>query len=408
MVDRIFLWYYYVMNFNGLNILYYDSKEITLDNIIWGLLELGANVERSKLKVTLNLPVEEEIEYIKEEVIKYNCVITQNFSVNVAIACFDRCVPYISWIYDSPQVSLYTDHSKYPTNFIFAFDKKQVARLKECGIDNVFHMPLAANMAFSSRIDIKKAEKVKYSTDISFIGQLYRHDYLEDFFSKEPKDILESLSEIVNSKACDWGKGKTIYNSIPSDLADKIYINKGDFDYYKLIEKRFIKETLFIGPMVANKEREVILSLASENFKMTLYTTENDKEYAKQLSDKLRVFGRVKGEEPYKIYASSKLNLNLTLRTIETAVPQRIFDIMSMAGAVISNYQEEAEELFVPDKEILLFDSKEEFLEKADFYLKNYSLLKKIGEAGYRKVREKYNYVSEINSMFDTVINVIG
>lgn len=396
------------MNFSGLKVLYYDSKEITLDNIIWGLLKLGADVERSKLKVTLNVPVDEEIEFIKNEAVKYNCVITQNFSVNVAIACFDRCVPYISWIYDSPQVSLYTEHSKYPTNFIFAFDKRQVGRLKKCGIDNVFHMPLAANMAYASRIDIKKTDLSKYSTDISFIGQLYRHDYLQEFFVRESKEVIDALFDVVDLKACNWTKGNSIYDSISNELDNLISLKESDYDYYKLIEKKFAKETLFIGPMVANREREAILSLASERFKTTLYTTENDKDYAKELFDKAKVFGPVKGEDPYKIYASSKLNLNLTLRTIETAVPQRVFDIMSVGGTVISNYQEEAEELFVPDKEIILFESSEEFVDKAQFYLNHSSLRSKIGLAGYAKVRDKYNYTYALSKMFDIVVDVIG
>ena len=396
------------MNFSGLKVLYYDSKEIALDNIIWGLLELGAGVERSKLKVTLNVPVDEEIEFIKNEAVKYNCVITQNFSVNVAIACFDRCVPYISWIYDSPQVSLYTEHSKYPTNFIFAFDKRQVGRLKKCGIDNVFHMPLAANMAYASRIDIKKTELSKHSTDISFIGQLYRHDYLQEFFVRESKEVIDALFDVVDLKACNWTKGNSIYDSISNELDNLLSLKESDYDYYKLIEKKFAKETLFIGPMVANREREAILSLASESFKTTLYTTENDKDYAKELFDKAKVFGPVNGEDPYKIYASSKLNLNLTLRTIETAVPQRVFDIMSVGGTVISNYQEEAEELFVPDKEIILFESSEEFVDKAKFYLNHSSLRSKIGLAGYAKVRDKYNYTYALSKMFDIVVDVIG
>ena len=396
------------MNFSGLNILYYDSKEINLDNIIWGLLELGAEVERSSLRVTLNLPADSEIEFIKNEVVKYNCVVTQNFSVNVAIACFEKCVPYISWVYDSPQVSLYTEHAKYPTNFIFAFDKAQVSRLKTVGIENVFHMPLAANMAYSSRINISKQDRIRYDADISFIGQLYRLDYLKTYTDNASKEIVDALKKIVGEKAFDWRKGQSIYDTIPNDIVDKVSINDSDFEYFNLIGNKFIKETMLLGPMIANREREGILSSAGEQFKTVLYTKESDKEYAEEALEGVSVFGPVKGEEPYKIYACSKLNLNLTLRTIETAVPQRVFDIMSMGGTVISNYQEEAEELFVPDKEIILFESLEEFVDKTSFYLDHPDVRRKIGERGYKAVKEKYNYVVLLDKMFDIVIKTIG
>lgn len=396
------------MNFKRLSILYYDSKEITLDNIIWGLLELGAEVARSKLKVTLNMPIDEELEYIKHEIVNYNCVVTQNFSVNVAIACFEKCVPYISWVYDSPQVALYTEHSKYPTNFIFAFDKTQVLRLKTCGISNIFHMPLAANMAFSAHVKVTNNETAKYTADISFIGQLYRHDYLIDYISSASKEIVSSLIDIVDEKALDWRKGISIFDSIPADITGKISIKAGDFDYFSLIGDKYIKETMLLGPMIANRERMKLLAEAGEKFKTVFYTSNSDEEYARENLNTVKVFGPVKDEEPYKIYASSKLNLNLTLRTIETAVPQRVFDIMSMGGTVISNYQEEAEELFVPDKEIILFESLEEFKDKAYFYLNHSSLRDKIGLAGYTKVRDKYNYVYALNRMFDIVMEIIG
>ena len=396
------------MNFKGLNILYYDSKEINLDNIIWGLLELGAEVERSALRVTLNMPVDSEIEYIKNEVIKYNCVVTQNFSVNVAIGCFEQGVPYLSWVYDSPQVALYTEYAKYPTNFIFAFDKTQVSRLKAVGIGNIFHMPLAANIAYTSRINIDRQDKVRYNSDISFVGQLYRLDYLKAYTANVSNDVLDNLKKIVNEKALDWGKGQTIYDTIPNDIVEKISINDSDFEYFNLIGNKFIKETMLLGPMIANKEREEILSCSGRKFKTSLYTKDSDKEYAENVLGMVSVFGPVKGETPYKIYACSKLNLNLTLRTIETAVPQRVFDIMSMGGTVISNYQEEAEELFVPDKEIILFESLEEFCEKATFYLNHPDIRRKIGESGYKAVKEKYNYVSALNKMFDIVIKMIG
>jgi len=396
------------MNFNGLNILYYDSKEITLDNIIWGLLQLGADVERSKLKVTLNNPVESEIEYIKKEIVRYNCVMTQNFCVNVAIACYDQCVPYISWVYDSPQVSLYSSHSAYPTNFIFAFDKAQVKRLKECGVANIFHMPLAANMAYVSGINITKDDHYKYSSDISFIGQLYRLEYIEQYIANASNNIVEQLNMIVDKKAFDWNKGVSIYNSFTDQLCKMVSINAGDFDYFSLMDEKYIKETMLLGPLIARKEREGILNLAGAKHKTTFYTKEADVDYSRSNIDKVKTFGPVRGQDPYKIYSSSKLNLNLTLRTIETAVPQRVFDIMSMGGTVISNYQEEAEELFEPDKEIILFSCKEEFLEKAEYYLKHDGFRKKIGEAGYRKVAEKYNYTYALNKMFDVVMAIIG
>ena len=396
------------MDFKELNVLYYDSKTIVLSNIIWGLLQLGAEVERSKLLVSMNTLQEEEVVQIRKEIVKYNCVISQNFSVNIALACYEECVPYISWVYDSPLASLYTIYSQYPTNFIFSFDKAQVNRLKECGVKNIFHMPLAANMAYTSGISLSKKELQRFSSDISFIGQMYRMDYVQNYLVNTSQDNLSEINGLADSLSFNWKSRKSIFGVMSEQLVDSISIRAEEFDFFSLFQERFIKEAVFLGPMIANKEREGILRLSGDMFKTSLYTTEKDRDYAKKLLPNVRVGGPVTEEFPYKIYASSKLNLNITLRTIETGVPQRVFDIMSMGGAVISNYQEEAEELFVPDKEIILFESLDEFADKAKFYLNHSSLRRKIGESGYKKVRDKYNYTYALNKMFDIVMEIIG
>jgi len=396
------------MDFKGLNVLYYDSKKIILSNIIWGLLQLGAEVERSKLLVTMNTLQEEEVIQIRKEIVNYNCVVSQNFSVNVALACYEECVPYISWIYDSPLASLYTKYSQYPTNFIFSFDKMQVSRLKECGVENIFHMPLAANIAYTSGISVNSKESQRYSADLSFIGQMYRLDYVHNYLKNASQDNLREINGWADKLSFDWMSRKSIFGVMSEKLVDSISIREEDFSFYNLFQERFIKEAVFLGPMIANREREEILRLSGSLFKTSLYTAERDLNYARDLLPDVRVKGPVSQDVPYKIYASSKLNLNITLRTIETGVPQRVFDIMSMGGTVISNYQEEAEELFVPDKEIILYESIDEFADKAKFYLNHSSLRKKIGEAGYKKVRDKYNYTYALNKMFDTVMEIIG
>ena len=122
------------MDYTKYKVIYFDSTEITLDNIVWGLLELNVDVIKSHVKVNLTKIVPAEIEEIKKVISGYHFAFTQDFSVNVAIACHDKQVPYISWIYDSPQIALYSDAALYDTNFVFAFDKMQVNRLKKYGI----------------------------------------------------------------------------------------------------------------------------------------------------------------------------------------------------------------------------------------------------------------------------------
>ena len=109
------------MNLSGLRAYYYDSEKILKDDIIWGLLELGVEVERPECIVTLDAYTEEQYQELEKSLGDTDFVITQNFSVMVAELCHQKGLPYISWIYDSPQAALYREAVFYPTNFIFVF-----------------------------------------------------------------------------------------------------------------------------------------------------------------------------------------------------------------------------------------------------------------------------------------------
>lgn len=94
------------------------------------------------------------------------------------------------------------------------------------------------------------------------------------------------------------------------------------------------------------------------------------------------------------------------MRSIETGIPQRVFDIMGVGGFVLSNYQEELEELFVPDREIVLFRDVPELLKKAEYYLNHEEERIRIAINGYKKVREYYNTQTALGSMLRAVFPV--
>lgn len=101
----------------------------------------------------------------------------------------------------------------------------------------------------------------------------------------------------------------------------------------------------------------------------------------------------------FKVFYSSKININMTLRSIESGVPLRIFDIMSVGGFVMSNYQEEIPELFEEGKEIVTFKTPEELIDKTDYYLSHDTERIKVGINGYKKVNACYTYEHQLNKI---------
>jgi spore maturation protein CgeB len=63
----------------------------------------------------------------------------------------------------------------------------------------------------------------------------------------------------------------------------------------------------------------------------------------------------------------------------------RTFEIPGAGGFMMHESSNEAQEIFLPDREAVYFSNPGEFAEKAQFYLKNVSLRQKIAEVGYKK-----------------------
>lgn len=390
-------------DYSEIKIGYYDSTIIVRNEILWGLIELGFQVERSEVRVHLNEICDREMELLKAELDNFDYVITQNFSIELAEACYLKGKKYISWVYDSPQTSLYTKQALYPTNYIFAFDKIQVKRIKDIGCDRIFYQPLAANMLLTSMLDITDDDIKKFATDVSFVGQIYDQDFYRDLMESIPQSVVSEFNDMYKDINCNWHKGINPIGYL-SDNAIKsleVFLDKSFKDDYK-IDERFLCELLIVIPSFSGEERLRVLNKCGSLFNTVLYTGA-DSSRAGELSG-VSVRPPVDHDtDMYKVFYSSKINLNISLRSIESGIPQRVFDIMSVGGTVFTNYQEEVMELFVPDKDIVVFHDMDELADKAKYYLSHEEERVKIGINGYYRVRDEYNYVKSIEKMFAIV-----
>ena len=100
-----------------------------------------------------------------------------------------------------------------------------------------------------------------------------------------------------------------------------------------------------------------------------------------------------------KIFNLCKINLNLTMKPIQSGLPLRIFDIMGCGGFCLTNYQAEISEYFEIGKDLETYSSMEELIEKCAFYLENDDIRNEIAMRGYEKVKKYHTYPLRIAEM---------
>ena len=91
----------------------------------------------------------------------------------------------------------------------------------------------------------------------------------------------------------------------------------------------------------------------------------------------------------------------MTNRPIRSGLPQRIFDIMGAGGFLLTNYQPELTEYFEIGKEVAVYESQQDLLEKIAYYLEHEDERVEIAANGRRAIEKNHQYAQRLQMMFE-------
>ncbi len=100
------------------------------------------------------------------------------------------------------------------------------------------------------------------------------------------------------------------------------------------------------------------------------------------------------------VFKESAVNLNITLRSIQSGISLRVLDILACEGFLLTNWQPEIEEYFAIGKELVTYDTFEDLIEKAEYYLNHPQERRAIAKAGKKKVEELFSYHNALDTIF--------
>lgn len=349
-----------------------------------------------------------------------DCVFSINFQPIIARACKVLKIPYLSWTVDCPSFMLYSNTIAFTTNRIFLFDKLQYEKFAPLNPQNIFYLPLGCDLPTWDSIKVSADEHERYDCDISFVGSLYSEKCKYNAIEKDlPEYIRGYVEGLIDAQLNVYG-----YNFIEDSISDEWaaefkkyagWLPLGE-DYTEDI-KGIIADT-YIGYKCTEQERIRTLSAIGTYFSMDLWTLSDTQgipsayrcdgfSKPKRRSKGVCVRGGADSDTMMpQIIKSSKINLNMTNKPIKTGLPLRIFDLLGAGGFVLSNYQSEIPEIFVPDEDIVLYDSIPDMLDKIEYYLTHDDERMQIAKNGYEKVKQFYTYDARLTEMFELALQV--
>lgn len=382
-----------------MKILFINSDRQSMLSILYALqrMKYDVRIYEEAIENIGGRPQKEEalMSYLKKQ--RIELVISVLFAPIVAKQTHELSIKYAVYGMDSPMYATYLpEFPRYDNVFLFYFDKQEYRKVKALGYQNAYHMPLAGDVAWADSIAMTKEDMDRYACDISFVGSLYTKNEYDDALSRIPDRFQNIFSEIIEKTAFLWDGKERVEQFLTPEL---IYVVKSFYPevfryLYECPESYYLK-SLFFDRKMTQVERTLLLQLLSQDYDLRLYTWDKEK-----VPDGVKRYPPVDVmTQSRKVFRASKINLNITLRSIISGVPARVFDIMSTGGFVLSNWQEEIGELFEEGKEIVTFRTPEELLEKTDYYLTHEEERKQIGINGRKKIREYYTYEHQLEKI---------
>lgn len=322
-------------------------------------------------------------------------VFSFNYFPLISNVCKNAGIRYISWVYDSPYVMLYSYTAINPCNIIYVFDKDLCFEFQRAGIQTVRYMPMAANPA---RLDKLSASALS-AYDISFVGSLYteKHNFYDRMttLSEYTQGYLDALmSAQMNIQGYNF-----VQESLSPILDDLYHALPMDPNPDGVESREYLYAQYVINRKITGLERTAVLRDITQHHSVDLFTYDTA-----FTMPNLRNHGPIDNVAGMPlVFKQSKINLNISLRSILSGIPQRAFDIMGSGGFLLSNYQRDFLESFLPDEDFVFYESRADLLSKIDYYLTHEAERMAIAANGRAKITASHTYRHRVREMLDSV-----
>lgn len=386
-----------------MNILFYRYGSICEPDIIASFKHLGFNITEDTREVYNKQLLPSDCIKGLNELLKqdtYSFIFSINFFPSVSDVCNIWGIPYLCLIVDSPVLELFSTSLANPCNKVFLFDRQLYNDFHHINPDGIFHIPLATNVRdnYATATMASAADRARFSSDISFIGSLYSEKCLYNQITL-PEKMRGYVDGLIEAQLLVYGYN-FIEECVTPELIEafcKVRPELINFPDSMKVDTNAVIAQHIISVKVAEQERLRYLKALSEHFNVDLYTGSDT--YSMPLIHN-RGFAKTNTEMPI-IFHQSKINLNLTAKSIRSGLSLRIFDVLGCEGFLITNYQAELPEHFNIGEDLEAYTSLDDLMGKCEYYLSHDKDRQEIAHNGFEKVKKYHTYDIRLTQMLE-------
>lgn len=387
-----------------MEIIFHRYGSICEPDILEAFRFCGINVIEDTAEIrTKSIAPKDRIRRLSELILTHQTafVFSVNFFPYISEICERLHILYVSLSVDCPVLELFSVSIRNKYNRIFLFDYMQFQRFYPENPDNIFYLPLAVNTERWEQTlsHPSQEDRQRFSCDISFVGSLYKeksplaHLTLDSYHMGLISGMVEAQLKVPGYFFLE--------EAVPDSLINAI--RGADPDFYQLEDSfsdttAYTTANYYLGMQASYLERIRTLKELGRYFPVNLYTRTDTSDLNNVPGIRCRGGVSTHVEMP-KVFYYSKINLNITMRPIQSGLSQRIWDVLGCGGFLLSNYQSEIPEYFTIGQELDCYESIGELKEKISYYLSHEDIRCEIAHNGFQKVKAQHTYVHRICQM---------
>lgn len=392
-----------------MEIIFHRYGSICEPDIMEAFQSLGLTVIEEDAEIyQKSIEPEKRISMLAEAILTHQTsfVFSINYFPYISQVCERLHVLYLCLSVDCPVLELFSETIRNGCNRIFLFDYEQYEQIRGENPDNIFYLPLGANVArwdqvISGLLAKSPSEKQRYLYDVSFVGSLYteKSPYpnlpLSAFDRGFGDGLIEAQLKLPGLSLIQEALPPSFLAALKKASPETFSVMP---DAFQNIDA-YIAANQLLGMRISELERIRTLNLLAGSFPVDLFTRSDS-----SCMTGVRIHGGVSTHlEMPEVFFRSKINLNITIRSIQTGLSQRVWDILGCRGFLLSNYQAEIPEYFTIGQDLDCFENAAELKEKVAYYLAHDERRQEIASHGYETIKEKHTCLNRVLSMLQTV-----
>ncbi|MDL2267586.1 glycosyltransferase [Desulfovibrio sp. OttesenSCG-928-G15] len=302
-------------------------------------------------------------------------------------------LPLASWFVDNPHLILYHYNNLVsPWTAIFTWDTDNLSSVSADGFEHVCYLPLGVDahrfVPLGPDHDFPGLPE-EWNRNISFVGNSMVEKVLEN---RKRFPFPPALLDDFKGIAADFSDSE--------ERSSRAFLQKhpdlyAAFSALPDAEIRLTYETMLTWEATLQYRLSCVqgimglspLMVGDKGWKTLLH---GDWHYHSELNyyDDLPRF-----------YPCSRINFNCTSKQMKGAVNQRVFDVPATGSFILTDYREQIENLFEPEKEVVLYRTPEEAGALAAEYLADPKRRKAVIKAARKRILAEHTYEHRIRTL---------